>query len=172
MATRTWVSGVGNDANPGSRTAPDKTFAGAISHTVAGGEIDALDPGGFGALTITKSITIDGGGTFASVLAAGTNGIVVNGAGITVTIRRIAINGAGTGLAGIHIVAAAKVHIEDCAIFGFGAGAARGIEDLRTTGGFLFINNTVVRDNGQSGIVIRPASGSTAIQAFIDRVLL
>jgi hypothetical protein len=60
QATRTWVSGVGDDANPCSRTAPCKTFAGAISKTAPGGEIDALDPGGFGALTITKSITIDG----------------------------------------------------------------------------------------------------------------
>src|ERR1700747_1674983 len=79
QASRTWVSGVGDDANPCSRTAPCKTFAGAISKTAAGGEIDALDPGGFGAVTITKSITIDGGGgQVASVLAAGTNGIIVN----------------------------------------------------------------------------------------------
>src|SRR5438105_182520 len=78
QASRTWVSGLGNDANPCSRTAPCKTFAGAISKTAAGGEIDALDPGGFGAVTITKSITIDGGGgQVASVLVAGTNAIVV-----------------------------------------------------------------------------------------------
>src|SRR5260221_13453148 len=62
QASRTWVSGVGDDANPCSRTAPCKTFAGAISKTAAGGEIDALDPGGFGAVTITKAITLDGGG--------------------------------------------------------------------------------------------------------------
>ena len=62
QATRTWVSGVGDDANPCSRTAPCLTFAGAITKTAAGGEIDDLDPGGFGAVTITKSITIDGGG--------------------------------------------------------------------------------------------------------------
>src|SRR5437588_2763894 len=74
QATRTWVSGVGDDVNPCSRTAPCKTFAGAISKTFTGGEIDALDPGGFGTLTITKSITIDGGATLASVLASGTNG--------------------------------------------------------------------------------------------------
>lgn len=61
QASRTWVSGVGDDANPCSRTAPCKTFAGAISKTIAGGEIDALDPSGFGAVTITKAITIDGG---------------------------------------------------------------------------------------------------------------
>src|SRR6201992_3254676 len=75
QASRTWVSGVGDDANPCSRTAPCKTFAGAISKTLAGGEIDALDPGGFGAVTITKAITIDGGeGQVASVLVSGTNG--------------------------------------------------------------------------------------------------
>src|SRR6202165_2673645 len=77
QATRTWVSGVGDDANPCSRTAPCKTFAGAISKTAASGEIDCLDPGGFGALTITKALTIDCDGTFGSVLVSGTNGIVV-----------------------------------------------------------------------------------------------
>src|SRR6266850_7628292 len=74
QATRTWVSGVGDDANPCSRTAPCKTFAGAISKTATGGYINAIDPGGFGQVTITKSITIDGGGTHASILAAGVNG--------------------------------------------------------------------------------------------------
>src|SRR6476660_7918994 len=78
QATRTWVSGVGDDANPCSRTAPCKTFAGAISKTFIGGEIDALDPGGFGTVTITKSITIDGGNHQASILASGTNGVNVN----------------------------------------------------------------------------------------------
>src|ERR1700676_5205555 len=78
QATRTWVSGVGDDANPCSRTAPCKTFAGAYSKTAAGGEIDAIDPGGFGALTISKAITIDGGGgQVASVLVSAGNGIVV-----------------------------------------------------------------------------------------------
>src|SRR5437899_11215961 len=78
QATRTWVSGDGDDVNPCSRTAPCKTFAGAISKTAACGEIDALDPGGFGAVTITKSMTIDGTGTMASILAAGTAGVIVN----------------------------------------------------------------------------------------------
>src|SRR5437660_7514948 len=81
QATRTWVSGVGDDANPGSRTAPCKTFAGAISKTAPSGEIDAIDPGGFGTLTITKAVTIDGKGTFASVLAAQTVGITINATG-------------------------------------------------------------------------------------------
>src|SRR4029077_12099460 len=88
QASRTWVSGVGDDANPCSRTAPCKTWAGAISKTAACGEIDALDPGGFGAVTITKSITLDGTGTFASILASLTTGIIINAAGTdVVTIR-------------------------------------------------------------------------------------
>src|SRR6185295_17001493 len=78
QATRTWVSGVGDDANPCSRTAPCKTFAGAISKTAPGGEINVLDPGGFGAVTITKSITISSEGFEAGVLVSGTNGIIIN----------------------------------------------------------------------------------------------
>src|SRR5262245_5393718 len=80
QATRTWVSGVGDDANPCSRTAPCKTWAGAISKTADCGEIDALDPGGYGAVTITKSITLDGTGTLASILNSGTTGVIVNAA--------------------------------------------------------------------------------------------
>src|SRR6516225_3990210 len=98
QASRTGVSDVGDDANPCSRTAPCKTFPGAISKTAAGGEIDALVPGGFGGLTITKAITIDGGGgQVASVLASGTNGIVIAaGVGDAIVLRNLMISGAGT----------------------------------------------------------------------------
>src|SRR2546426_11184534 len=81
QATRTWVSGVGDDLNPCSRTAPCKTFAGAISKTAAGGEINCLDSGGFGSVTITKSITIKCEGVIAGVLASGTFGININDSG-------------------------------------------------------------------------------------------
>jgi hypothetical protein len=118
QATRTWVSGVGDDANPCSRTAPCKTFAGAISKTAGGGEIDALDPGGFGAVTITKSIKIDGTGTFASILHSGTQGVIINGAGIKVHLRGLSINGAGTtlGTNAINFISGAGLWIEDCNI--------------------------------------------------------
>src|SRR5437016_10506245 len=121
QATRTWVSGVGDDANPCSRTAPCKTFAGAISKTAAGGEIDALDPGGFGALTITKSITLDGGGgQVASVLVSGTNGIVISaGPADVITLRNLRINGIGTGINGVHYLAGSLLIVENCEIFGF-----------------------------------------------------
>src|SRR5690349_12008044 len=99
QASRTWVSGVGNDANPCSRTAPCKTFAGAISKTAAKGEINCLDPGGYGTVTITKSITIDCSGTFGSILnSGGINGINVNDSATAtpntadVIIRGLSIN--------------------------------------------------------------------------------
>ena len=80
QATRTWVSGVGDDLNPCSRTAPCKTFAGAISKTAKDGEISVLDPGGYGAVTITKSIYINGthGAGYGSIIASLVNGIVIN----------------------------------------------------------------------------------------------
>ncbi|HEV2914081.1 MAG TPA: hypothetical protein VGX92_12435, partial [Pyrinomonadaceae bacterium] len=138
QATRTWVSGVGDDVNPCSRTAPCKTFAGAISKTATGGEIDALDPGGFGAITITKSITIDGGAALAGILAAGTNGVNVNDSGsatpntAVVSLRNLSINGATTGLVGVNISAGRTVSIDNCSIVGFRSGNGNGIRDSRS----------------------------------------
>jgi Right handed beta helix region len=157
QATRTWVSGVGDDFNPCSRTAPCKTFAGALPETATGGEIDTLDPGGFGAVAINKSITIDGTFGLAGILAAGVNGITINaGASGVVILRNLDINGAGTGVAGIFIQAAADVRIENCKIFGF---AGRGIDDRRTSGD-LYVSNTIISNNNQTGILAL-ASGST-----------
>src|SRR5438132_5517852 len=99
QATRTWVSGVGDDANPCSRTAPCKTFTGAISKTAAHGEINVLDPGGFGAVTITKATTIDSGSFNGGVLVSGTNGIIVNAAATDdVTLRGLDIDGLTSSL--------------------------------------------------------------------------
>src|SRR5262249_2507470 len=134
QATRTWVSGVGDDVNPCSRTAPCKTFAGAISKTAPSGEISALDPGGYGAVTITKSLTIDGGGGagFGSIISAQITAIIVNAASTdVVTLRNLSIDGAGTGTVGIRILAAKAVFVEDTVIFGVNG---RGISDERTAG--------------------------------------
>jgi hypothetical protein len=148
QATRTWVSGTGNDADPCSRTAPCKTFAGAISKTATGGEISVLDPGGFGAVTITKSITIDGGGgQVASVLAAGTNGIAISAGAGTVTLRNLRINGIlgapVVGLNGIQFLSGAALHIENCTIFGF---AQNGININLSSASVahVFVTDTVV----------------------------
>ena len=159
QATRTWVSGVGDDANPCSRTAPCKTFAGAISKTAEFGEINTLDPGGFGGVTITKSLTIDaggaGGGMSAGVLVSGTNAIIINGTSDDVIVlRNLDIDGLGTGLNGISILAARAVIVENCQIYGFrsvAAGSGRGISDTRTQGApnipMLFVKNCDIRDN-------------------------
>jgi hypothetical protein len=151
QATRTWVSGVGDDANPCSRTAPCKTFAGAISKTADCGEIDALDPGGFGAVTITKAITIDGTGTMAGILASLTTGVIINAAtDKVITLRGLSINGACNGIRGINILQAKTVNIEDCVIFRF---AGDGITASDNTSGLnLNVRNTVIRDNTGDGI--------------------
>src|SRR6188474_1823396 len=105
QATRTWVSGVGDDANPCSRTAPCKTFAGAISKTATNGEINVLDPGGFGGVTITKSITISSENFEAGVLVSGTNAIIINATTTSnVVLRGLDIEGLGTGLVGIKVL--------------------------------------------------------------------
>src|SRR5881227_1279415 len=166
QATRTWVSGVGDDANPCSRTAPCKTFAGAISKTADGGEIDCVDPGGFGAVTITKSITIDGGGTFASILAAGTNGVNLNdsasgAAGTKVArLRNLSINGAGTGVVGINYTSGKALYVENCQIFGFKSSTAQGIRvNLVLDGGQVFVRDSIIADCASDGINVTTSVG-------------
>lgn len=167
QASRTWVSGVGDDANPCSRTAPCKTWAGAISKTAAGGEIDALDPGGFGALTITKAITLDGGGgQVASTLVAGTNGFVVAaGVNDVVILRNIRINGiiqANSGsIDGIKFQSGNTLLIENCEIFGFGN---NGIHMVISTGtSSMIVQNTTVINNTFRGIQINPTGGTSNV---------
>src|SRR6267378_5974218 len=146
QATRTWVSGVGDDVNPCSRTAPCKTFAGAISKTAPGGEINVLDPGGFGAVTITKSITIRSDHIEAGVLVSGTNGIVVSaGATDRVVLEGLDIEGLGTGLNGVSILAGKEVYIIRCAIRHF---TQNGVNMASSTsGGHAFINVSFILFN-------------------------
>jgi hypothetical protein len=165
------VSGVGDDANPCSRTAPCKTWAGAISKTAACGEIDALDPGGFGAVTITKSITLDGTGTFASILASLVNGIVINAAATDViTIRGISINGFCNGINGINILQAKAVNVEDCVIFRFNTG--NGITVNETGDLRLNVRNTVIRDNTLDGINTFTSSPTLKVRVSLEHVSL
>ena len=165
QATRTWVSGVGDDVNPCSRTAPCKTFAGAISKTANNGEIDALDPGGFGAVTITKSITIDGthGAGFGSILAAGVNGVNINDSltatpqTIIVRLRGLSIQGAGTGFDGIRFLSGRALYVEDCAIYGFRGNGTNsdGLEINLTAGSGTFtvsVKDTIIGNNTGDGI--------------------
>src|SRR5215510_5201739 len=170
QATRTWVSGVGNDADPCSRTAPCKTFAGAISKTADGGEINCLDPGGFGTVTITKSITIDCEGTMGSILASATNGVNINDSAtatpgtIEVILRNIAINGAGTttGSTGVNFTSGGSLELRNVKIFGFTTGNAQG---LRVTAGpsQTAVFDSEISYNGNAGIFVDPVAASALV---------
>jgi hypothetical protein len=146
QATRTWVSGVGDDVNPCSRTAPCKTFAGAISKTAPKGEINVLDPGGFGGVTITKSITIRSDHIEAGVLVSGTNAIVINAAATdTIVLEGLDIEGLGTGLNGVNILAGKSVYVIRCAIRNF---SQNGVNMASSTAGArVFIRDSIININ-------------------------
>jgi hypothetical protein len=173
QATRTWVSGVGDDVNPCSRTAPCKTWAGAFSKTFINGEIDALDPGGYGTLTISKSITLDGGtgAGWGSTLASGTVGFTVNIAAGNANdplrqaiLKHLSINGTGasgtigtrTGTNGINYISGSQLIVEDCQIFNFGT---TGIRVSLTGSGALNVTRTTI-DSCQVGISHTTTSGT------------
>lgn len=168
QATRTWISGVGDDANPCSRTAPCKTLAGAISKTATGGEINCLDPTPTGTVTITKSITLDCSGTFGSALSSGTSGIIVNGAGVNVVVRGLSLQGAGSGIAGVRFLAGASLTLENVLIQNFKASQAVGVQMTTGSASKLFITNSTIVSNGLAspatggGIEIAPTAGGSA----------
>ncbi|ESY72702.1 right-handed parallel beta-helix repeat-containing protein [Mesorhizobium sp. M1050] len=167
QATRTWVSGVGDDANPCSRTAPCKTFAGAISKTATSGEINCLDPGGFGTVTITKSITIDCKTTEGGVLSSLVNGVVVNTpAGSVVHLRGLDIDGAGNGLDGVRMIGQGQLHIEDSNIERV---TSNGVEFLANGNSELYISNTRIAEAGAEGVLIK-TSGAIGINAILSKV--
>lgn len=180
QATRTWVSGVGDDANPCSRTAPCKTFAGAISKTAAGGEINCIDAGGYGAVTIVKAMTIDCANVEAGVVVAGTNGVIVNaGANDIVVLRGIDFMGTISvpGLNGVRFDAGAALHIEKCLIREFLAAGTNGFGILFQPSGAskLFVSNTTLSNNGTGatgGAIRIKATGAGSVRASLTNVLM
>jgi hypothetical protein len=191
QATRTWVSGVGNDADPCSRTAPCKTFAGAISKTAAGGEINVLDPGGFGAVTITKPITISAVGTQAGIVVAGTDAIIINitvapsaPATATVRLRNLQIAGLNDapttpGVNGVRVLSsvATTVILDDVNIFGFGTNGvlAEGANKVSINGGTFSSNSGIaVHATGTSTINVENAEiigNNVAVQADLGSTI-
>jgi hypothetical protein len=168
LATRTWVSGVGSDANACSRTAPCETFVGAFLKTETGGEIDVLDSGGFGALTITKSIRIATTGDTAGVLVSGTNGFVVDAPGENVVLKGLDFNGLSSGLIGLDVLEAASVRLEDSTIQGFNTGIyfAPGSANAKLT-----VANSVINDNAEDSVLIAPqGSGSAKANLVNDTI--
>lgn len=173
QATRTWISGVGDDANPCSRTAPCKTFAGAISKTAANGEINILDGGGFGGVTITKSITISAEGATGGALVAGTSGIIINAAATDrVIIRGIDINGlytTGNSTNGVNILQAGSVLIENCIINGFvNPASGNGINVSPGTNPVKVIAQNCRISNCNKGVNVAPTGAIIAEINVID----
>lgn len=168
QATRTWVSGVGDDANPCSRTAPCKTFAGAISKTAANGTINVLDPAAYGTVTITKSITIEAAGDFAGVLHTGTNGIIVSAAATdSVTLRGLTIDGGGTtGNNGVRFLTGRTLLLEHVEIANTGGS---GVSFEPTSAATLSLHDVSISRAGQTGatagaIFVAPTgTGSAAL---------
>lgn len=182
QATRTWVSGVGDDANPCSRTAPCKTFAGAISKTAASGIINCIDQGAYGAVTITKSITIACEGVEAGILHSSTNGIVVNAAATDVIILRgLDIDGSpatSPGLNGVRFLAGAALHVEKCKIRDSNGAtpAGNGILFEPSSGSpELFVNDSFITGNGTAttgtGIQVAP-TGSANAKVSINNTMI
>ncbi len=166
-APHTWVSGVGNDSNTCSRTAPCRTFSGAIAKTAAAGEILVLDPGSYGTVTITKAITINGAGQLADVQAAGSNGITINaGVNDKVILRNLAINGAGTGLNGVRYLAGKQVVLENVTIDGF---TTRGVDVALSSSGKLEMINVSIT-NAATGVRLSTTAG--AVTAVLENVRL
>lgn len=166
QATRTWVSGVGDDANPCSRTAPCKTFAGAISKTAAGGQINCLDPGGFGGVTISKSMSIQCDHTEGGMLVAMTNGVTINaGPADTILLSGLDIYGTGTGTNGIRFIAGGKLTVRNSVIRMFKGTPGTGISFAPAAAAKLLVIDTVVSDNGR-GIEVG-AFGTAVIEGSI-----
>ena len=177
QATRTWVSEVtGDDANPCSRTAPCKTFAGTVAKTSVNGEIDVIDAGGYGSVTIVKSLTIDGTGTVASIINTSGSGIIVNIATDpadplrTVRLRGLAINGEGTGLAGIKFLDGNLLVVEDGVIDGFvnnGIYVGHSIAQVAN----LTVRNTSIRNIvGGNAVKIQNTAAGGLVLASFDKV--
>jgi hypothetical protein len=170
--TRTWVSGVGDDLNPCSRTAPCKTFAGAISKTAKDGEISVLDPGGYGSVTITKSIYINGthGAGYGSILNPLTTGVSINITDVNdvrkaVRLRALDINGASTGVNGISILAANNVWVEDSVIdgnTGNGSTTGMGIRLASAASCNLYVTDTMIHKNN-TGIRVTATTGFAVV---------
>jgi hypothetical protein len=177
QATRTWVSGVGDDVNPCSRTAPCKTFAGSISKTAAGGTISVLDPGGYGALTITKAISIQSDPSLGSILNISSNGITISaGPADMVFISGLIIDGATgatTGLNGVRFLSGKSLVMRDCIIRGNLAAEpnGNGFVMANPAGNATALFSNCLFTSNRVGVQVAPTGGALA-KVTLDRVVI
>jgi hypothetical protein len=170
LSFRTFVSAQGSDANACTLSAPCRTFAAALAQTSPGGIIDVLDPAGYGALTINKSVTIIGR-DWASILVTSGNAITVTaGASDVISLRGLIIDGAGTANFGIILSAGGTLNVQNSVIRRF---AFEGILLSPTaSSNKLFVSSTLISDNGGSAIVVSPAGSGINVTASLNRVEL
>jgi hypothetical protein len=169
LAALTWVSGVGDDVNDCSRTAPCQTFAGAISKTAAGGEINCLDPGGFGVVTITKSVSILCAFTEGGILSAGTNGVIVNVATTDkVILEGLDIDGAGTGINGVRMIGAGKLTIRNSWIRNH---TNYGVDLEGAANARVFITDSIITGHATGGFLVQ-GTGGAANSGILDRTTI
>jgi hypothetical protein len=172
---RTFVSAAsGNDANNCDRPTPCRTFQAAHDKTLSAGEITVLDPGGYGAVLITKAISIinDGVGEAGVLVSGAHTGIfIVAGASDAVSLRGLTIKGIGFGGGnGIVFNGGKSLTVENCAIRNLdGDGFGFGIDFLGRGPASLAVSNTLIADNARSAIVILP-DGASAFSAVLNRV--
>jgi hypothetical protein len=171
QTTRTWISGIGSDANPCSRTAPCRTFAGALGKTLAGGEISVLNPGTYGSVTINKSISIVAEGNEAgTITSVASTTILVNAAATDVVhLRGLVMEGGGAGAYAIRVENAAEVFIENCLIKGFRGSPGTAVEVANTNAGArVFVSNSALVNNTRAIRAVPSGAGTT--QVLVDNV--
>ena len=167
---RTFVSSVnGNDANDCGRLTPCRTFQAAHDKTFPDGEITVLDPGGYGAVTIGKSISIvnDGVGEAGVLVSGGAVGIEVAAANAFVNLRGITVQGIGFGGGtGLRLDNAFALTLTNCVIRNH---TGNGIDYRPNFGGSLAVSNSLMADNGGSGISVQPF-GANPVTVTLTRV--
>ncbi|MGH6835090.1 MAG: right-handed parallel beta-helix repeat-containing protein [Methylocella sp.] len=172
LANRTFVSGKGTDGGACGFAAPCRSFAFALTQTNAGGEIDVLDPAGYGAVTITKAISIvnDGVG-LAAIAAPSGNAVTINaGASDSVHLRGLTIEGLGSGANGIQFNTGGNLAIENCVIRDFpGAGIRIAPTGSAAVTGML---SNVITDNNVAGIEVlgSASTGASLNVTIVDSV--
>ena len=159
---RIFVSGLGNDANPGTREQPKRTFASALTVTDPSGEVVVLDPAGFGSSTllINKSVSIIvPAGIFGGMRVPSGNAITVAaGSSDTVVLRGLTLNSEG-GTNGISFQSGAALHVENCIINGFTGGAGIDVDSSAGASARLYVKDTSCRRNFY-GIEVGAGRGS------------
>jgi len=149
-AQRTFVASHGAPANTAfncSITKPCRAFSDALGVTNDGGEVIVIDSAGYGPMTIAKSVSIIApAGVYAGISAPGAlSGVDIDGAGVSVVLHGLTINGSGGIGSGVHMKNGSALAMEDCAIANFSAGAGVWIETaaLVKIAGAVFGNNYI-----------------------------